>query len=87
MRNKENIVKKACRVLGWTQKELSEKIKSSKSSVDRWATGEVPEDKEFLLSILIENEKLKKENFAIKTAWNTLNHYASKEGVSIPHTL
>lgn len=76
-----NLVKKACKELSITQKELSELLKVSKPSVDRWATGEVPESSKFSIELLLSNKKLKKENEEIKNALKVLSFYTSKEGV------
>ena len=75
----QNIVKKVCKELGITQKELAERLGVSKPSVDRWAgSNEIPESSKRLIELLLENEKLKKELNEIKTALNILNKYSDK---------
>jgi len=72
-----NIVKQTCKALGYTQKELAEKLEVSKPSVDRWAsTGEIPDSSKKLINFLVENEALKKELDEIKMAINIFNKYA-----------
>lgn len=75
--NKNNIVKKVCTELGITQKELAEKLATSKPTVERWSsTGEIPESSKKHLEILLENEELKKENQEIKKALSILKKYS-----------
>ncbi len=72
-----NIVKKVCLELGITQKELAEKLATSKPTVERWSsTGEIPESSKKHLEILLENEELKKENQEIKKALSILKKYS-----------
>ena len=51
----ENLVKKTCRELGITQKELAERIGVSRQTVSDWATGRViiSKSSEYLLSLLL----------------------------------
>lgn len=77
MLSKQNIVKKVCIELGITQKELAEKLATSKPTVERWSsTGEIPESSKKHLEILLENEELKKENQEIKKALSILKKYS-----------
>ncbi|MDL0088500.1 XRE family transcriptional regulator [Campylobacter gastrosuis] len=58
----ENIVKKACRELNITQKELAEIIKVNPGTPAQWVTkGEVPATYEFLLNLMLENKALKEK--------------------------
>ena len=58
----ENIVKKSCRELGITQKELAEKLEVSHPTMGRWATtGEIPKSAIFTLELLSKNIELEKE--------------------------
>jgi transcriptional regulator with XRE-family HTH domain len=41
-RSEENLVKKTCRELGITQKELAERIGVNKNSVSDWANNKTP---------------------------------------------
>ena len=77
MSEEQNIVKKVCAELGITQKELAEKLATSKPTVERWSsTGEIPDSSKKHLEILLENEELKKENQEIKKALSILKKYS-----------
>ncbi len=77
MFNNLNIVKKVCAELGITQKELAEKLGTSKPTIERWSqTGEVPEPSKKHIAVLLENENLKKENEEIKQALSILKKYS-----------
>jgi len=72
----ENIIKKTCKELGITQKELAVELGVSKPSVDRWAsTGDIPESSSKLISFFIENQQLKNEILEMKNALQTLKKY------------
>ena len=53
-RSEENLVKKTCRELGITQRELAEKTKFKEQTIRNWSSkGEIPEyGKAFLLTLL-----------------------------------
>ena len=73
----ENIVKKTCKELGISQKELAELIGASKPTVERWAqSGDIPLSSKKHLLLLTENQKLKIENQEIKQALSTLKKYS-----------
>jgi len=57
----ENIVKKSCKELGITQKELAERLEVPQPTMARWATGEVPDQSKKLLELFLENIKLKED--------------------------
>ncbi len=58
----ENLVKKTCRELGITQKELAEKLGFSTTSISKWSNGkEIPINVINTLNIIIEHEALKNE--------------------------
>lgn len=77
MSEEQNIVKKVCAELGITQKELAEKLGTSKPTIERWSqTGEVPEPSKKHIAVLLENENLKKENEEIKQALSILKKYS-----------
>jgi len=60
-RSEENLVKKTCRELGITQKELAEKIDIPHGTVNRWAsTNDIPKMTILALKLILENNKLKK---------------------------
>lgn len=73
----ENIVKKACKELGLTQKELAEVLGVSKPSVERWAqSGDIPEQAHKQIDLLLENIIIKQELEELKTAMKTIVKYA-----------
>lgn len=76
LRSKENIVKRACKELGITQKELAEKLGVSKPSVERWAQSEVPEQSQKQIETLLENIQLKQELEELKSAIKTIVKHA-----------
>ncbi|EJF06522.1 putative transcriptional regulator [Thiovulum sp. ES] len=56
----ENLVKKTCRELGITQKELAKKIGVPNGTVNRWAsTDDIPKMTVLALKLLMENRELK----------------------------
>lgn len=64
----ENIVKKVCKELGITQKELAEMLEMQPSAVSNWNSGKIPKMVEILLNQMLElkecKDKLKKlQNF------------------------
>jgi len=65
---KENIVKKACRELGITQKELAEMLDVQPSAVSNWNSGKIPKMVEILLLQMIELKECKDKLSKIKTA-------------------
>ena len=58
----ENIVKKVCKELGITQKELAEMLEVSTSAVSLWSKGDIPKTAKVALELLLENKKLKDKN-------------------------
>jgi len=77
MAEDENIVKRTCKELGITQKELAERLEVSKPSVDRWAsTGEIPDSSKKLINFLLENEYLKQELKELKQALKVLHKHS-----------
>ena len=60
----ENIVKKVCKELGITQKELAEMLEVQPSAVSNWGSGKIPKMVEILLNQMLElkecKDKLKK---------------------------
>jgi predicted transcriptional regulator len=58
----ENLVKKTCRELGITQKELAEKIGFSTTSIYKWSNGsKIPKNAIKTLDILTELQNIKIE--------------------------
>jgi transcriptional regulator with XRE-family HTH domain len=71
-----NIVKRACKELGITQKELADKLGVSKPSVERWAQGETPDQAINHIHLLLENIALSKELDELKSALKTIAKYS-----------
>ena len=58
--NNENIVKRVCKELGITQRELAERMKVNDVTVRQWSSkGEVMPNVEVTLNLLLENHRLK----------------------------
>jgi transcriptional regulator with XRE-family HTH domain len=58
--SEENLVKKTCRELGITQKELAEKMGVPQGTLNRWASSnEIPRMTNLALSLILENQELK----------------------------
>lgn len=69
---KQNIVKRVCKELGITQRELAEIIKVNPGTPAQWVTkGEVPPTYQYLLELMLENKHLK-EKIAKLTAFKEL---------------
>ena len=68
----DNIVKRVCKELGITQRELAEIIKVNPGTPAQWVTkGEVPPTYQYLLELMLENKHLK-EKIAKLTAFKEL---------------
>ena len=75
--NDENIVKKTCRELGITQKELAERLGTHLTTVQKWvASNELPNNVTKSIELLLENEDLKK--LAKNLAWYKQLFFTSK---------
>ena len=69
---KQNIVKRVCKELGITQRELAEIIKVNAGTPAQWVSkGEVPPTYQYLLELMLENKHLK-EKIAKLTAFKEL---------------
>lgn len=66
--NNENIVKRVCKELNITQRELAERMDIPESTVARWKGGDLPRLAELYLNALLENIELKSKLEAIKKA-------------------
>ena len=66
--NNENIVKRVCKELGITQRELAERMDIPESTVAGWKGGDLPRLAELYLNALLENIELKSKLEAIKKA-------------------
>lgn len=64
----ENIVKRVCRELNITQRELAERIEIPESTIARWKGGDLPRLAELYLNALLENVELKSKLETIKKA-------------------
>ena len=72
-----NIVKETAKALGMTQKELAEELGVSKPTVERWsASGDIPENAEKHLKLLLHNYKLEQELNEIKSSLKILSKYS-----------
>ena len=69
-RSEENLVKKTCKELGITQKELAEKIGMSERAVSNWAKDRVKIPNNFLrlIELLKSEEELKAIKKVLKNA-------------------
>ena len=67
--SEENIVKRVCKELNLTQRELAEIIKVNSGTPAQWVTkGEVPPTYRYLLELMLENTQLKLKLETIKKA-------------------
>jgi len=64
----ENIVKKVCKELGITQKELAEMLDVSTSAVSLWSKGEIPKMAKIALECMLELKECREKLEAIKKA-------------------
>lgn len=68
-----NIVKRACKELGITQKELAEMLDVPQSTMARWNSGEIPRMAQLALELLLENKSLKSDMEILKKAHEILH--------------
>jgi len=70
----ENIVKKTCKELGITQKELAERMGTHITTVQKWvASNELPNNSQKMIALLIENQNLKSKLEMFTNALNMLD--------------
>jgi len=62
----ENIVKKVCKELNITQKELAEMLEVQPSAVSNWTNGQMPKMVQIALELILENRELKSKLQKIK---------------------
>jgi len=62
----DNIVKKVCKELNITQKELAEMLDVQPSAVSNWNKGDIPKIVKIALELLIENKQCKEKLQKIK---------------------
>ena len=80
-----NLVKKTCKELGITQKELAEKIGVHDVTVRNWTSkGNIPEIAKNFMILLVEKKEL--VNYVSKMK-NFVNIFDELKGVRIPDTL
>ncbi|EAK0343252.1 XRE family transcriptional regulator [Campylobacter jejuni] len=71
---KENIVKKVCKELNITQKELSEILGVAPNTTNQWATQiEPPQIAVNFMKLLIENKKQKEQLEKFKKAFDLID--------------
>ena len=70
-----NQIKKACKILNITQKELAERIGITPSAISQWGN-EIPKTAQVALELMIENDMLKKDLKAIIKGHEVLNKLA-----------
>lgn len=66
--NDENIIKRTCKELNITQRELAERMEIPESTIARWKGGDLPRLADLYLNTLLENKKQKEILDAIKKA-------------------
>lgn len=69
----ENIVKKVCRELKITQRELAERLGVPPTTLSGWAGGDIPKMTELALNLMLENKSLKDKFSVLKEAQKILN--------------
>ncbi len=71
----ENLVKKTCRELGITQKELAERIGVSESSMKRIVATKPTQHIINTINLILENQKLKQELSNVQYLQNSLKQF------------
>lgn len=69
----DNIVKRACKELGTTQKELADMLDVPQQTVSRWSNDEIPKMAQLALELLLENKSLKSDMEILKKAHEILH--------------
>jgi DNA-binding XRE family transcriptional regulator len=70
----DNIVKRVCKELGITQKELAERLGASEGTVRNWsASNEPPEWANKFMALMLENEKNKKVGDKLRELLSLVN--------------
>jgi len=78
----DNIVKKVCKELGITQKELADKLDVSTAAISTWGKGDIPKMAELALKLMLENKDLKETEKSPCMPINVLN-YLTTQGYQI----
>lgn len=72
--NSENIVKRTCKELGITQKELAERMGVNDGTPAQWSSkGDIPETAKKFMLTLVENKHLKEKLDKVTNALLTLD--------------
>ena len=69
----ENIVKKVCKELNITQKELAEMLEVSTSAVSLWSKGEIPKMAQLALELMIKTKEQEEKLNIIRKAKDIIN--------------
>jgi predicted transcriptional regulator len=76
--HEENIVKKTCKELGVTQKELANITSISLPTIQRWSSSnKIPKQNIIFLELLIKNHNIQNELDEIKKFFQTFEKYSS----------
>lgn len=75
LRLKDNIVKRACKELGITQKELADRLGITPSAISQWGN-DVPKTAQVAIELMLENNQLKKDIKTILEGHAVLNRLA-----------
>ena len=79
MKNSDNIVKKVCKELGLTYKELGERIGYSEGAINKAGhSGQISKSMQKAIELLIENENLKKRLIDCQTLQKALKNLVEK---------
>ena len=62
----DNIVKKVCKELGITQKELADKLDVSTAAISTWGKGDIPKMAKIALECMLELKECKEKLNQIK---------------------
>lgn len=74
----ENLVKKVCKELNFTQKELAEKIKISLPTIQRWSySNKIPPQNIEFLNLILEHKRVNSELEDIKRVFKNINIFNS----------
>ncbi|SFP61153.1 helix-turn-helix domain-containing protein [Hydrogenimonas thermophila] len=68
-----NLIKRVCKELGLTQKELAERLGVKPSAVSNWSNGDIPNLAKIVLEQMIEINKLQTKLQTIKEFKKLLN--------------
>ncbi|TLD85550.1 transcriptional regulator [Helicobacter sp. MIT 05-5294] len=80
MKENENLIKKTCKELGLTYRELGEKIGYSEATLNKNAsTGEISKSLEFAINLYLENLKLKEKLEDFRSLFKTFKKLLQEE--------